>query len=63
MPIYEYECVDCGCREKRVTGTNDHTVICTKCAGIMARLDLDWFASKFMAMEQDLEQLQSKIVN
>jgi putative FmdB family regulatory protein len=49
MPIYEYECVDCGCREKRVAGTDDHTVMCSKCDGIMARLDLDWFVRREVA--------------
>jgi putative FmdB family regulatory protein len=63
MPIYEYECVDCGCREQRVTGTNDHTVICAACGGIMARLDLDWFALDFLTLDQDREPLRLENVN
>jgi putative FmdB family regulatory protein len=59
MPIYEYECVDCGCREQRITGTDDHTVLCDACGGIMARLDLDWFASEFMALDQEPMRFQN----
>ncbi len=61
MPIYEFECVDCGCQEQRVTGTNNHTVICNACGGgVMARLDLDWFASDFMALDQEQEPARFK---
>lgn len=52
MPIYDYECVDCGCQEQRVAGIDDHTAICGECRGIMVRLDLDWFASEFLTLDQ-----------
>jgi putative FmdB family regulatory protein len=53
MPIYEYECVDCGYQDQRVAGIDDHTAICAECAGVMVRLDLDWCASYFMALDQE----------
>lgn len=55
MPIYEYECVDCGCQEQRVAGIDDHTAICAECRGVMVRLDLDWFASEFLALDQPMQ--------
>ena len=39
MSIYEYQCVDCGWRDQRVAGFDDHTAICTYCDGLMLRLD------------------------
>lgn len=63
MPIYEFECVDCGYRGQRVAGIHDHTVICSECGGIMGRLDLDWFASEFMALEQDNKPVRIENVN
>ena len=53
MPIYEYEYVDCGCQDQRVAGIDDHTAICAECNCVMVRLDLDWFASAFLALDQE----------
>jgi putative FmdB family regulatory protein len=43
LPIYEYQCVDCGGRDQRVAGLDDHTALCTQCGGLMLRLDEDIF--------------------
>ena len=47
MPIYEYQCVDCGGQDQRVAGLDDHTALCTQCSGLMLRLDEDVFRPYF----------------
>jgi putative FmdB family regulatory protein len=47
LPIYEYRCVDCGGRNQRVAGLDDHTALCTRCSGLMLRLDEDVFQPYF----------------
>jgi putative FmdB family regulatory protein len=47
MPIYEYRCVDCGGRDQRVAGFDDHTALCDHCGGLMLRLDDDVFRPYF----------------
>lgn len=47
MPIYEYQCIDCGGRDQRVAGVDDHTAICADCGGLMLRLDEDVFQPYF----------------
>ena len=47
MPLYEYQCVDCGSRDQRVAGLDDHTAICVSCEGLMLRLDEDVFEPYF----------------
>jgi putative FmdB family regulatory protein len=47
MPIYEYQCVDCGGQDQRVAGLDDHTALCTQCGGLMLRLDEDVFQPYF----------------
>ena len=47
MPIYEYQCGDCGGRDRRLVGIDDHTALCTQCAGLMLRLDLEVFQPYF----------------
>ena len=47
MPLYEYQCVDCGSRDQRVAGLDDHTAICISCEGLMLRLDEDVFQPYF----------------
>jgi putative FmdB family regulatory protein len=47
MPIYEYQCVDCGGRDQRVAGLDDHTALCFPCGGLMLRLDEDVFQPYF----------------
>ncbi len=47
MPIYEYQCVDCGSRDQRVAGLDDHTALCTQCGSLMLRLDEDVFRPYF----------------
>ncbi len=41
MPIYSYQCVECGGREERVAGIDDATALCVSCGGLMLRLDDD----------------------
>jgi putative FmdB family regulatory protein len=50
MPIYEYQCVDCGGHDQRVAGLDDHTALCTQCLGLMLRLDEDVFRPYFEAV-------------
>ncbi len=39
MPIYEYECCDCGCRFERKHGLHDtHKAKCPQCQGKAKRL-------------------------
>lgn len=47
MPIYDYQCVDCGDRDQRVAGLDDHTALCAQCGGLMLRLDEDVFLPYF----------------
>ena len=47
MPLYDYQCVDCGSRDQRVAGLDDHTAICISCEGLMLRLDEDVFKPYF----------------
>ncbi len=51
MPIYEYECADCGYQDQRLAGVNDHVIVCTQCNGVMVRRDLDMFESYFLSLE------------
>ncbi len=52
MPIYEYQCVDCGGRDQRVAGLDDHTALCAQCGGLMLRLDEDVFQPYFEEMSE-----------
>ncbi len=47
MPVYDYQCVDCGCLDERVGGLDDHTAICALCGSLMLRLDADVFQPYF----------------
>jgi putative FmdB family regulatory protein len=47
MPLYEYQCVDCGSQDQRLAGLDDHTAICTFCEGLMLRLNEDVFQPYF----------------
>ena len=47
MPIYEYQCVDCGGRDQQVAGLDDHMALCPNCGGLMLRLDEDVFLPFF----------------
>ena len=49
MPIYDYQCVDCGGRDQRVAGVDDHTALCAACGGLMLRLDEDVWQGYFEA--------------
>ncbi len=47
MPVYEYQCVDCGESDRRVGGVDDQTAICAHCGSLMLRLDEDVFQPYF----------------
>jgi putative FmdB family regulatory protein len=47
MPLYEYQCVDCGSQDQRVAGLDDNTAICVACGGLMLRLNEDVFQPYF----------------
>jgi putative FmdB family regulatory protein len=47
MPLYEYQCLDCPSRDKRVAGLDDHTALCIQCGGMMLRRDEDVFRAYF----------------
>ena len=47
MPIYTYQCVDCGSQDQRVAGLDDHAAICIACEGLMLRLNEDVFQPYF----------------
>lgn len=59
MPIYEYQCMDCGGWDNRVAGMDDHTALCIECGSLMLRLDEDIFQQYFEEVsspEGDLNQ-------
>jgi predicted nucleic acid-binding Zn ribbon protein len=45
MPVYQYQCTDknCGLKEPVIAGLDDATAICSRCGGLMLRLDVDLF--------------------
>ena len=47
MPVYEYQCLDCGEVDQRVGGLDDQTAICVQCGSLMLRLDEDVFQAYF----------------
>lgn len=47
MPVYAYQCVDCGEVDQRVGGLDDQTAICVQCGSLMLRLDEDLFQPYF----------------
>ena len=60
MPIYEYQCVDCGGRDQRVAGLDDHTALCAQCGGLMLRLDEDVFQPYFEEVAERLARNQNQ---
>lgn len=47
MPLYAYQCLDCGSRDERVAGLDDQTALCLQCRGVMLRRDEDVFGPYF----------------
>jgi len=45
MPVYQYRCTDegCGLKEPVIAGLDDAMAICSRCGGLMLRLDEDLF--------------------
>jgi putative FmdB family regulatory protein len=60
LPIYEYQCVDCGGRDQRVAGLDDQTALCNQCSGLMLRLDVDIFQPYFEEMAEPA-RLETKV--
>lgn len=59
MPLYEYQCVDCGSRDLRVAGLDDHTALCVECQGLMLRVDEDVFRPYFQEGAESEEKSQA----
>jgi predicted nucleic acid-binding Zn ribbon protein len=47
VPAYNYQCLDCGAKDRRIAGLDDHTALCIDCGSLMLRLDQDLFAAYF----------------
>jgi putative FmdB family regulatory protein len=43
MALYEYQCIDCAAKDKRIAGLDDSVAICHECGGLMWRRDVDPF--------------------
>jgi putative FmdB family regulatory protein len=60
MPVYDYQCVECGGRDQRVAGIDDATALCVSCGGLMLRLDEDIFQPYFReAVSSEQETVSS----
>jgi len=60
MPNYDYQCVDCGDRDSRVAGLDDHTALCAQCGGLMLRLDEDVFHPYFESTDEAMQVLDGE---
>lgn len=45
MPLYDYQCGDCGAKDLRIGAIDDQVALCVECGGLMLRLD-DPFADR-----------------
>ncbi len=60
MPAYEYTCTSCETREVRITGIDDHAVICDNCGQVMIRqMDLDSILASYAPLSTPKE-MESK---
>ena len=56
MPAYEYTCTSCAEREVRITGIDDHTVICDQCGQVMVRqMDVETLLSTYAQPSEQAE--------
>lgn len=56
MPVYEYTCTNCNQREIRITGIDDHTVICDQCGQVMVRqMDVDALLAPYAEATEQAE--------
>lgn len=56
MPVYEYTCTNCNQREIRITGIDDHTVICDQCGQVMVRqMDVDALLAPYAEASEQVE--------
>ncbi len=62
MPVYEYQCLDCGEMDQRVGGLDDQTAICALCGSLMLRLDEDVFQPYF-ARQDELQEVSDLTEN
>jgi DNA polymerase-3 subunit beta len=56
VPIYDFKCVDCGLAEPVVAGLSDHTALCSRCDGLMRRLDADVFTPDYETPKKSEEE-------
>ena len=61
MPIYEYQCLDCGGQDQRVSGLDDHTALCIQCGGMMLRLDEDVFHPYFEEVAEPVSREKASV--
>lgn len=52
VPLYDYRCADCGAWDQRIGGLDDHTALCSRCAGVMIRVTEDVFQGYFAPESQ-----------
>jgi putative FmdB family regulatory protein len=38
MPLYDYQCVDCGAKDQRIGAIDDGCALCVACGGLMLRI-------------------------
>lgn len=62
MPLYEYRCIDCGSRDQRVAGADDHTAPCIQCGSLMLRLDEDVFKPYFEEKSTGIWPVKAKSI-
>lgn len=57
MPAYEYTCTNCAQNEVRITGIDDHTVICDRCGQVMVRqMDVDALLAPYAQVQEQAER-------
>ncbi|MCB2187481.1 MAG: hypothetical protein KQJ78_13755 [Deltaproteobacteria bacterium] len=57
MPAYNYSCTNCGNRETRIAGIDDHTVLCDQCGQVMVRrADVESLLASYAATAKRAEK-------
>lgn len=54
MPLYDYQCGDCGAKDLRIGAIDDQVAICVQCGSLMLRLD-DPFADRQSSIDEENE--------
>ncbi len=60
MPLYDYQCLDCGSRDSRVAGLDDHMAICSHCGSLMLRMDDDLFSPYFSERKSEAGEAKTE---